>query len=78
MDRSSRGQVDPFIVMDMVAEANRLEALGQRIIHMEVGQPSTPAPKAALAAVSAAGVGGFGLYRIFGDTCTAGGDRGAI
>jgi aspartate/methionine/tyrosine aminotransferase len=53
MDRSSRGQVDPFIVMDMVAEANRLEALGRRIIHMEVGQPSTPAPKAALAAVSA-------------------------
>jgi aspartate/methionine/tyrosine aminotransferase len=53
MDRSSRGQVDPFIVMDMVGEANRLEALGQRIIHMEVGQPSTPAPKAALAAVSA-------------------------
>jgi aspartate/methionine/tyrosine aminotransferase len=53
MDRSSRGQVDPFIVMDMVGEANLLEALGQRIIHMEVGQPSTPAPKAALAAVSA-------------------------
>jgi len=53
MDRSSRGQVDPFIVMDMVAEAARLEAAGQRIIHMEVGQPSSPAPAGAIAALSA-------------------------
>lgn len=53
MDRSSRGQVDPFIVMDMVAEAARLEASGQRIIHMEVGQPSSPAPAGAIAALSA-------------------------
>ncbi|OYU39000.1 MAG: 1-aminocyclopropane-1-carboxylate deaminase [Pseudorhodobacter sp. PARRP1] len=53
MDRSSRGQVDPFIVMDMVAEAASLEAAGRRIIHMEVGQPSTPAPAGALAALAA-------------------------
>lgn len=53
MDRSSRGQVDAFIVMDMVAEASRLEAEGRSIIHMEVGQPSTPAPKAALAGLAA-------------------------
>jgi len=53
MDRSSRGQVDPFIVMDMVAEAAALEAAGRSIIHMEVGQPSTPAPKGAIAALSA-------------------------
>lgn len=44
MDRSSRGQVDPFIVMDMVEQASRLEAAGQRIIHLEIGQPGTPAP----------------------------------
>ncbi len=53
MHRSSRGQVDPFIVMDMVAEAASLEAAGRRIIHMEVGQPSTPAPRGAIAALSA-------------------------
>lgn len=54
MDRSSRGQVDPFIVMDMVEEARRLEAAGQRIIHLEIGQPATPAPAAARAALAAA------------------------
>jgi aspartate/methionine/tyrosine aminotransferase len=53
MNRSSRGQVDPFIVMDMVAEAASLEAAGRTIIHMEVGQPSTPAPKGSIAALSA-------------------------
>ena len=51
MDRSSRGQVDPFIVMDVVAEAARLEAAGRHIIHMEVGQPGTSAPVAARAAL---------------------------
>jgi aspartate/methionine/tyrosine aminotransferase len=54
MRRSRRGQVDAFIVMDMVAEASRLEAAGQHIIHMEVGQPGTGAPAAAVAALGAA------------------------
>ncbi len=53
MDRSRRGQVDPFIVMDMVEEARKLEAAGQRIIHLEIGQPSTPAPMAARRALEA-------------------------
>ncbi len=39
--------IDPFIVMDVMAEANRLERGGESIIHMEVGQP---APRAARAA----------------------------
>ena len=47
MDRSSRGQVDAFIVMDMVAAARALEAQGRSIIHMEVGQPATMAPAGA-------------------------------
>lgn len=51
---SSRGQVDPFIVMDVMEEARQLEAEGRRIIHMEVGQPSTPAPAAARKALAAA------------------------
>jgi len=39
--------IDPFIVMDVMSEANRREMGGQDIIHMEVGQPATPAPRAA-------------------------------
>ncbi|UFI01984.1 pyridoxal phosphate-dependent aminotransferase [Roseibium aggregatum] len=45
---SRRSDVSPFIAMDVLAEAARLEAQGRKIIHMEVGQPSAPAPKAAL------------------------------
>ena len=48
MKRSSRGQVDPFIVMDVMEEARGLEAAGRSIIHMEVGQPGTPAFRTAL------------------------------
>ena len=51
---SSRGQVDPFIVMDVVEAARAAEAGGRHIIHMEVGQPSTPAPRTARAALSRA------------------------
>lgn len=54
MKSSSRGQVDPFIVMDMVEDARRLEAGGRSIIHMEVGQPGTPAPAVAREAVARA------------------------
>ena len=38
------------MVMDVVAAAVRLEALGRRIIHMEVGQPAAGAPATAIAA----------------------------
>lgn len=43
-----------FIVMDVMREAAAREAAGQRIVHLEVGQPGTPAPRAARAAVSRA------------------------
>lgn len=46
---SRRSDVAPFIAMDVLSEAAKLEAEGRKIIHMEVGQPSAPAPKAALA-----------------------------
>jgi aspartate/methionine/tyrosine aminotransferase len=46
--------VDPFIVMDVMAAAAEKEAAGGSVIHLEVGQPSTPAPKGALAAAHAA------------------------
>ncbi|TCM84719.1 pyridoxal phosphate-dependent aminotransferase [Rhodovulum steppense] len=51
---SSRGDVDPFIVMDVMQAAARAEAAGRHIIHMEVGQPGTPAPAAARAALAQA------------------------
>ena len=47
---SRRSDVAPFIAMDVLSEAARLEAEGRRIVHMEVGQPSAPAPRAALEA----------------------------
>lgn len=49
MRHSNRGDVDPFIVMDVMEAARQAEASGRHIIHMEVGQPSTAAPPAALA-----------------------------
>lgn len=54
MRTSSRGMVDPFIVMDVMEAARAAEAAGRHIIHMEVGQPSTPAPAGARAALARA------------------------
>jgi aspartate/methionine/tyrosine aminotransferase len=51
---SRRGQVDPFIVMDVVEAARALEEAGRSIIHMEVGQPGTAAPARARAALARA------------------------
>ncbi len=51
---SDRGNVDPFIVMDVMEQARALESQGRRIIHMEVGQPGTPAPAGARAALAQA------------------------
>lgn len=44
MRNSSRGAVDPFIVMDVMEAARQAEEAGHHVIHMEVGQPGTPAP----------------------------------
>jgi aspartate/methionine/tyrosine aminotransferase len=59
---STRGEVDPFIVMDVMEAARAAEAAGRSVIHMEVGQPGTPAPAAAreaLARAMAAGPLGY-------------------
>src|SRR6516165_10901545 len=47
---SGRSDVPPFMVMDVMAAAERIEKAGGHVIHMEVGQPAAPAPRAALAA----------------------------
>ena len=52
---SRRSAIDPFIVMDVMRAANARDAAdskrnapaGERVIHMEVGQPGTPAPRLA-------------------------------
>src|SRR5208282_5569750 len=51
---SARSAVPPFMVMDVMAAAARLEARGRRIIHMEVGQPAAAAPATAIAAARTA------------------------
>lgn len=50
---AQRSKIHPFIVMDVIARAARKHASGQDIIHMEVGQPATPAPQAARSALKA-------------------------
>jgi aspartate/methionine/tyrosine aminotransferase len=47
---STRSDVPPFMVMDVMAAAARIEASGRRVIHMEVGQPAAGAPETAIAA----------------------------
>ena len=54
MKNSTRSQVNPFIVMDVMEAARRAEAAGRRIIHMVVGQPDTGAPKGATQALAMA------------------------
>jgi aspartate/methionine/tyrosine aminotransferase len=44
---SRRGQIAPFVVMDVMRAANERAAEGRDIVHMEVGQPGTPAPRLA-------------------------------
>ncbi|MCR8546309.1 aminotransferase class I/II-fold pyridoxal phosphate-dependent enzyme [Salipiger sp. P9] len=52
MRNSSRGAVDAFIVMDVMEAARAAEAAGRHIVHMEVGQPSSPAPAQARAVLA--------------------------
>jgi aspartate/methionine/tyrosine aminotransferase len=54
LSASRRSDVPPFIVMDVMAAAARIEASGGHVIHMEVGQPAAPAPATAIAAAQAA------------------------
>lgn len=54
LEPSRRSDVPPFMVMDVMAAAARIEAAGGHVIHMEVGQPAAGAPKTAIAAAQAA------------------------
>ncbi|MEM9099827.1 MAG: aminotransferase class I/II-fold pyridoxal phosphate-dependent enzyme [Pseudomonadota bacterium] len=61
MKLSQRSQTPPFYAMDVLAEAQALVREGRDIIHMEVGEPSHPAPKAATDRLEAAMRRGEGL-----------------
>jgi len=49
-----RGDIDPFIVMDVLRTANEMQVRGEDVVHMEVGQPGTPAPRLVIEAAHAA------------------------
>jgi aspartate/methionine/tyrosine aminotransferase len=64
---SARSAVPPFMAMDVMAAARRLEAQGKKIIHMELGQPAAGAPTTAIAAARAAlGSGALGYTETLG------------
>ena len=52
VDHKVQRQVDPFIVMDVLRAARAAEEAGRHIIHMEIGQPATPAPSMARKALA--------------------------
>ena len=52
MKHSVRGNIDPFIVMDVMEKARKAEENGRKIIHLEVGQPSTAIPFEAIRTTS--------------------------
>ncbi|MEQ8165970.1 MAG: pyridoxal phosphate-dependent aminotransferase, partial [Alphaproteobacteria bacterium] len=52
---SSRGrQVSPFIVMEVLRQANRRAVSGKDVLHLELGQPSEGPPAPVLAAAARA------------------------
>ena len=64
---SKRGEVSPFIVMDVLRSGNRLQAQGKEVFHLELGQPSTPAPKKVInAALKAANEDAIGYTEALG------------
>ncbi|WP_036257785.1 pyridoxal phosphate-dependent aminotransferase [Methylocapsa aurea] len=51
---SRRSNVAPFMALDVLANARRREAQGQDIIHLEIGEPGSPPPRAVREAAMAA------------------------
>ena len=51
---AKRGMIPPFLVMEVMRAAFERERAGGQVLHLEIGQPSTPAPAGARAAAKAA------------------------
>jgi aspartate/methionine/tyrosine aminotransferase len=47
-------EIQPFVVMDVLARAHQLEAAGRRVFHMEIGEPDFTAPPQVVAAATRA------------------------
>ena len=62
---STRSQLPPFLALDILRTASELQATGQDIVHLEIGQPSTAAPQqvndALVASLSATATHGYTL-----------------
>lgn len=64
---SGRSAVAPFLVMDVMTAANRREAEGGAVAHMEIGQPGAPAPRKVVeAAQRALEIGRIGYTEALG------------
>lgn len=55
-------EIKPFLVMDILERAHQLEAAGQDVIHLEVGEPDFDTPAAAVRAAREAMEGGQTHY----------------
>src|SRR5271169_2732992 len=44
---SRRAAIQPFIAMEVLSQAGAIEAAGGSVVHMELGEPGAPAPRAA-------------------------------
>ena len=51
---AARASIPPFYVMEVMQAAADREAAGRDVLHLEVGQPSTPAPNSAIRAATRA------------------------
>lgn len=51
---ATRGTISPFIVMDVMRAANQRASEGRDVLHLEVGQPGTPAPSRVIEAAKSA------------------------
>jgi aspartate/methionine/tyrosine aminotransferase len=54
--------IQPFVVMDVLARAHALEAAGRRVIHMEIGEPDFTAPEPVVEAAMRALKDGASAY----------------
>ena len=54
MKVSTRGAIAPFYAMEVLKAANQLAASGTDVLHLEVGEPSTGAPRRVIEAAAAA------------------------
>ena len=73
---SLRSNVAPFLALDVLAGATRREREGQDIVHLEIGEPGAPPPRAVReAAIAALDGRRIGYTEALGRPELAGADR---